>query len=190
MSLQKINTRNIVLILMILAAIAFRFVSYEYKFLSNFTPVGAIALFGGAYFTDKWKAYTVVLVALFLSDIGINYLYTSKLVFWYSGSALVYLTFAIMVFIGSLIKKANVLNVALASLVSVVIHWLIIDMPWLYGTLYPHTFAGYGQSLVAAIPFEKNMILGDALFCALLFGGFEFAQSKYIILRSNQQLAV
>jgi len=190
MSLKKINTRNIVLVLMILAAVAFRFVSYEYKFLSNFTPVGAIALFGGAYFTDKWKAYAVVLLALFLSDIAINYLYTSKLVFWYSGSSLVYLTFAIMVFIGSLIKKANVLNVALASLVSVVIHWLIIDMPWLYGTLYPHTFAGYGQSLVAAIPFEKNMILGDALFCALLFGGFELAQSKYTILRSSKQLAV
>jgi hypothetical protein len=190
MSLQKINTRNIVLVLMILAAIAMRFVSYEYKFLSNFTPVGAIALFGGAYFTDKWKAYVVVLLALFISDVAINYLYTSKLVFWYSGSAWVYLTFAIMVFIGSLIKKANILNVAVASLVSVAIHWLIIDMPWLYGTLYSHDLTGYGHSLVAAMPFERNMIFGDAVFCAILFGGFEFAQSKYTILRSNKQLAV
>ena len=151
MSLQKINTRTMVLILMIIAAAAVRLLSYKYPYvLSNFTPVGAIALFGGAYFTDKWKAYLVVLLTLFASDIVINHLYTSKWVLWYGGSFWVYLTFAIMVFIGSLIKKANVANVAIASLVSICIHWLIIDMPWLYGTLYPHNLTGYRQSLVAA----------------------------------------
>jgi hypothetical protein len=191
MSLQKINTRTIILILMIVAAAAIRFVSYKFPYmLSNFTPVGAIALFGGAYFTDKWKAYLVVLVTLFASDILINYLYTSNWVLWYGGSFLVYLTFAIMVFIGSLIKKASVATVGVASLVSVAIHWLIIDMPWMYGTLYPHTLSGYGHSLVAAIPFERNMILGDIVFCAILFGGFEFAKSKYTVLRGRNELAV
>jgi hypothetical protein len=191
MSLQKINTRTIVLILMIVAAAAMRLVSYKFPYiLSNFTPVGAIALFGGAYFTDKWKAYLIVLVTLFASDIAINYLYTSKLIMWYSGSFWVYLTFAIMVFIGSRIKKANVANVGIASLVSVAIHWLIIDLPWMYGTLYPHNLTGYGQSLVAAIPFERNMILGDIVFCAILFGGFELAKSKYAVLRGRTELAV
>jgi hypothetical protein len=191
MSLQKINTRTIVLILMIVAAAAMRFVSYKFPYvLSNFTPVGAIALFGGAYFTDKWKAYLVVLVTLFASDLLINYLYTSKWVLWYSGSFWVYLTFVIMVFIGSFIKKADMVNVALSSLASVGVHWLIIDLPWMYGTLYPHTLAGYGQSLIAAIPFEKNMILGDLVFCTILFGGFELAKRKYTFLRAKKELAV
>lgn len=191
MSLQKINARTIVLILMIVAAAAMRLVSYKFPYiLSNFTPVGAIALFGGAYFTDKWKAYIVVLLTLFASDIVINYLYTSKWIIWYSGSFWVYLTFAIMVFIGSRIKKANVANVVIASLVSVAIHWLIIDLPWMYGTLYPHNLTGYGQSLMAAIPFEQNMILGDIVFCAILFGGFELAKSKYTALRGKTELAV
>ncbi len=191
MSLQKINTRTIVLILMIVAAAVMRLVSYKFPYvLSNFTPVGAIALFGGAYFTDKWKAYVVVLITLFASDILINHLYTSKWELWYGGSFWVYLTFAIMVFIGSLIKKASVANVGIASLVSVAIHWLIIDLPWMYGTLYPHTLAGYGQSLVAAIPFERNMILGDILFCSILFGGFELAKSKYTALRSARELVL
>src|ERR1700759_2790788 len=111
MTLQKINSRNTVLVLMIVAAAAFRLLSYKYPYvLSNFTPVGAIALFGGAYFSDKWKAYVTVLLALFLSDIMINYLYTSKWVLWYSGSQWVYLTFVIMIFIGSLIKKVNLAN--------------------------------------------------------------------------------
>ncbi|WP_428331367.1 DUF6580 family putative transport protein [Mucilaginibacter sp.] len=191
MSLQKINIRTIVLILMIVAAAAMRLVSYKFPYiLSNFTPVGAIALFGGAYFTNKWKAYLVVLITLFSSDILINYLYTSKLVLFYGGSFWVYLTFAIMVFVGSLIKKVNVANVGMASLVSVAIHWLIMDLPWLYGTMYPHTLAGYGQSLIAAIPFEKNMVLGDIVFCAILFGGFEFAKNKYTVLRSQSELAL
>jgi hypothetical protein len=191
MSLKKINTRTVVLILLIVAAAAMRFVSYKYQtVLSNFTPVGAIALFGGAYFTDKWKAYAVVLITLFASDIAINYLYTSKLVLWNNYSFWVYVCFGLMVFIGSLIRKATFANVFLASLASIAIHWLIIDLPWLYGALYPHTLAGYGQSLIAAIPFEKNMVLGDALFCTLLFGGFELAKSKYTILRTNRELAL
>ena len=191
MSLQKINTRTIVLTLMIVAAAAFRLLSFKYPYvLSNFTPVGAIALFGGAYFTDKWKAYAVVLLTLFLSDIAINYLYTSKWVLWYGGSFWVYFTFAIMVFVGTLIKKVNVANVAIASLAAVCIHWLIIDLPFLYGTLYSHTLAGYGQSLVAAIPFERNMVLGDLVFGAILFGGFELAKRKNPALRSKKELAV
>ena len=191
MSLQKINTRTVVLILMIVAAAAMRFVSYKFPYvLSNFTPVGAIALFGGAYFIDKWKAYAIVLVTLFASDVLINYLYTSKWVLWYGGSAWVYVTFGIMVFVGTMIRKVNIATVGIASLISIAIHWLIIDLPWIYGTLYPHSLKGYGQSLVAALPFERNMVLGDILFCAILFGGFEFAKNKYVILRSQQEPAV
>jgi hypothetical protein len=192
MSLQKINTRTIVLILMIIAAVAMRFVSYKFPYvLSNFTPVGAIALFGGAYFTDKWKAYLVVLVTLFASDLVINYLYTSTWSFGYDGAIWIYLAFAIMVFIGSFIKKADVINVALGSLASVGVHWLITDMPWVHdASIYPHTLAGYGQALIAAIPFEKNMVLGDILFCAILFGGFELAKSRFASLRTNKELAV
>ena len=79
MTTQKINTRNIVLILMIVAATAIRLVTYKFPYvLSNFNPIGAIALFGGAYFTDKWKAYRIPLVALVGSDIFRNRLYSGN----------------------------------------------------------------------------------------------------------------
>jgi len=203
--MQKLNTRNVVLILMILAAVAMRFVTYyasafityhgsalsNFAAISNFTPVGAVALFGGTYFTDKWKAYLVPLVSLFISDMVINYLYTSRLSIDYTATLWVYLSFAIMVFIGTRIKKVNFLSVGAASLLSVVIFWLLTDFPWLYGgNLYPHTLAGYGQSLVAAIPFQRNMLYGDVLFGLLLFGGFEIAKSKYSVLRTSPKLAV
>jgi hypothetical protein len=190
MTLQKINTRNTILVLMIVAAAAFRLVVYKYPYqLSNFNPVGAIALFGGAYFTSKWKAYLVPLLTLFASDILLNHLYSGKWELLDNSSIMVYVCFTLIVFLGSLIKKANVINVSLASLAGLVLHWLLTDMPF-WGNLYPHTFAGYMQSLVAAIPFEKNMLFGDIVFCAILFGGFELAKSKYTFLRSKRELAV
>jgi hypothetical protein len=190
MAPQKTNTRNAVLIIMIIAATAMRLLVYKYQSFSNFTPVGAVALFGGAYFTDKWKAYLVVLLTLIFSDVIINYLYFSKIELFPS-SVWLYLCFALMIYIGSLIKKVNVVNVSLASLAGIFIHWLVMDLPWVYNTgLYAKTLAGYGHSLMAAIPFEKNMVLGDVLFCTLLFGGFELAKSKYTALRNHKELAV
>ena len=189
MTLQKTNIRSVVLILLIVAATTMRLVSYEYQnVLSNFTPVGAIALFGGAYFTDKSKAYLVVLTSMFASDIIINQLYNQP--FWNAYSLGMYVCFALMVFIGTFIKKASFVNVFLGSLAGVFVHWLIMDLPFFYGEMYPHTLAGYALSLRKAIPFEKNMILGDALFCTLLFGGFELAKSKYQVLRTNRELAL
>ena len=189
MSLQKINARTLVLVLMIIAAVCMRFVSYEFKFLSNFTPVGAIAIFGGVYFTDKWKAYVAVLLSLAISDILINYLYNLPLISDYTAWNCI--CFALVVLVGSFIKKLNFATGMIVVLAPVLIHWLIMDMPWIQQvSIYPRTFAGYATSLAAAIPFEKNMLLGDILFGALLFGGFELIQNKYTIIRANKKLAV
>jgi hypothetical protein len=181
-----------VLVLVIVIVAIFRLLAFKYKDLSNFNPVGAIALFGGAYFTSKWKGYLTVLLALFTTDIVLNYLYTSKFQIGYDGIIGVYLSFALMVLVGTMIKKVNVLNVFLACIASVLIHWLVTDLPWFYTTsnLYPHTLAGYSTSLVNAIPFEYNMIYGNLVFGFLLFGGFELAKTKYTFLRTKKQLAL
>ncbi|WP_214070633.1 DUF6580 family putative transport protein [Mucilaginibacter sp. dw_454] len=193
MSLQKTNTRNAVLILMIIAATAMRLVTYKFPgVLSNFTPVGAIAIFGGVYFTDKWKAYAVVLLSLFCSDVIINYFYTSKLTFLSGDTFWNCVCFAIVISIGTLIKKINLGTGIVVLFAPVLIHWLIMDMPWINdaGGLFPKTIGGYMAALVAAIPFEKNMLLGDLLFGAILFGGFELAKRKYTVLRTQRELAL
>ena len=191
MSLQKINTRTIVLIFIIIAVAIMRLLTYKYQVMSNFTPVGAVAIFGGVYFTDKWKAYAVVLLTLILSNVVIDYFRTGQWVLLSRDSFWMCLCFGIIVFVGTLIKKMNVVNVLLILLAPVLIHWLIMDLPWVYSVgFYPKTLGGYFESLNAAIPFEKNMLLGDLVFGLILFGGFELAQNKYTELRSSKKLAV
>jgi hypothetical protein len=192
MSLNNINIRNWVLVLMILAAVSTRFFSLgEQSAWSNFTPVGAIAMFGGTYFADRYKAYLVPLLILFISDVFITYTYTGEWTLFYEGFALVYICFAAMVFIGTLIKKVNINTVLIGSLTGVLIHWLITDIePWLRGTMYNKDITGYYQSLVAAIPFERNMLLGNLLFGAVLYGGFELAKSKFSVLKSRSEIVL
>lgn len=192
MSLQKINTRNIILALVIILLTAMRLLTFKYQFWSNFTPVGALAIFGGVYFNEKWKAYLVVLFTFFVSDVIINHSYTGHWSLWSSDTFWNCVCFSITVFIGSQIKKLTVINSVIILLAPVTVHWLIMDLPWINGaaSLYPYSVLGYWEALVAALPFEKNMLFGDAVFGLVLFGGFELAKSKYTVLRTNHKLAL
>ena len=192
MTLQKVNTRNIVLALIVILMTVFRLLTFKYQGWSNFTPVGAVAIFSGVYFTDKWKAYAIILLTFFVSDVIINHAYTGVWSLWSTYTFWNCVCFSLIVLVGSFIKKINFGSAVLILLAPVAIHWLIMDLPWLSTSvsLYPKTLAGYGASLVAAIPFEKNMFFGDAIFGAILFGGFELAKSKYSVLRDDKRLAV
>jgi len=177
---------------MIIAAGATRLINFNHLTgWTNFTPVGAMALFGGAYFSDKWKAFLVPLFTLFISDIALDYLYFGKFMLFYSGALPVYIAFALMVLIGTYIKKVNVTNVVLGSIAAVLVHWLITDIDaWLQGTMYSKGIYGYGESLIAAIPFEKAMLFANLIYGTILFGGFELAKRKYAVLRTGQAVAV
>jgi len=149
--------------------------------LSNFTPIGAMALFGGKYFSEKWKAYLVPLLTLWLSDLFLSYfVYYHKVVLFYDGFYWTYGSFALAVLIGSAIKKVTVKNVVIASVAAALVHWVVADFGvWMDGRLYPKTVEGLITCYVAAIPYIKSMLLGNLLFSAIAFGLFEWAQKKY-----------
>jgi hypothetical protein len=61
----KINIRFVVLLAFILLAGLIRLTcSFSANPIMNFTPLGAMALFGGAYFKDRWKSYILPLLTL------------------------------------------------------------------------------------------------------------------------------
>ncbi len=187
MSLKSIQPRTFALIMMIAFAAAFRLFqsSNVFSLLSNVTPVGAIALFGGCYFKDRWKAFLVPLIALWLSDVFINRIfYFDNWMFYYSGAYWVYGSFALMVVLGQYIKKVSFLNVALGGIAAAMVHWVVTDFGvWIGGSMYTKDMNGFLQCYFMALPFLKNMLIGNLVFCGVLFGSFEWMQRRYQALR-------
>jgi Family of unknown function (DUF6580) len=160
--------------------------------LSDFTPVGAMAIFGGYYYKSSWKVFLIPLVTLWLSDLLLDYFfYYHSWVWFYDGFYWTYLAVAFMVVLGMFMKKVSIRNVIFAGLIATFAHWVITDFGvWVAhgvdittGKPYPYDFAGFIKSLYLVIPFEKNMLLGNLVFGGILFGVFKWAQRKYPVFR-------
>lgn len=88
--------RFLVLVGMILGAAASRLIPHPF----NFTPIGAMALFGGACFADRRAAFLVPLAAMFLSDLAIGLLSGSLSLGLHPLIPVVYGSFALIVCLG------------------------------------------------------------------------------------------
>lgn len=135
----------------------------------NFSPIGAIALFGGAYLNRKYLAYLIPFAALLISDVFLG--------FYGIGMLVTYGAFAVSIFIGTQLKK-NITwyNVALSSLASSVSFFLITNLVFFYPTtispLYTHDLAGVLNCYAAGLPFFQNTFASDLLYSSLFFGAF------------------
>lgn len=179
---SKFNPRTAVLLLIIVLISTIRVsatLSDNFKEIANFSGVGAIALFGGAYFNSNMKSFGFPLLILLLSDIFIAQ--TLGYGFFYGGWYWTYIAFILMVFVGKvMLKKVNVQNLVLSTIVMVLIHWIISDISAMYVPgLYEPTLAGYWACLVAAIPYELNFVYGSLIYGVLMFGSFELLKAKY-----------
>ena len=187
---NKFNYRTPVLLLFMLLIIGLRVIaplSPDFKLIANFSGIGAVALFGGAYFKNKINAFLLPILMLFVSDLGL--VLTMGLDYgFYSGWYYTYIAFILMVLVGHfIIKKVTAKNVLIAGLVGVLIHWIISDFGVWYGsTVYPQTLLGFWACLVAAIPYEKNFLYGTLGYSALMFGVFETLKAKYPVLSTEK----
>lgn len=151
----------------------------------NFTPIAAIALFGGTYFTKKYLAFILPFAALLLSDLIIGF---------HNSMIAVYASFAIVVVMGFYLRKnVKVSTVLAASVGSSIIFFLITNFAaWLGNPLYPQSFIGLIESYTAGliffndgsygISFFLNSVLGGVFFNTVFFGSFYLAQQKFPIL--------
>ncbi|HKK11665.1 MAG TPA: DUF6580 family putative transport protein, partial [Flavobacteriaceae bacterium] len=71
------NKKQFVILLFIVAAALFRLLPH----LPNVTPVTAMALFSGVYFTNKKYAFLIPLLVMFLSDIVLGFSYITLFVY-------------------------------------------------------------------------------------------------------------
>jgi hypothetical protein len=179
----KSSYRTAVLLLFMLIIIGLRVIaplSPDFKLLANFSGLGAVALFGGAYFKNKVYAFVMPALVLFLSDLGLTLTMGVDYGF-YQGWYYTYIAFILMVLVGKLyITKISVQDVAGASVIAVFIHWIVSDFGvWLGSTTYPQTLAGFWACLVVAIPFELKFLYATLGYSAIMFGAFEALKVKY-----------
>ena len=170
------NVRLAVLVAAIVAAAAMRLVPHP----PNFAPIGAMALFSGAYVGRRGLAFVAPLGALLLSDAVIGF---------YSGMQFTYLSVALIVLLGWAVRsRITPLRVGAAALASSVLFFLVSNFgTWLSSGMYPHTLSGLAACYVAAIPFFQNTVAGDLAYSALLFGGFALLEGAVPSLREKRE---
>jgi hypothetical protein len=168
-----LSPRSGVLIAMIAFALGVRLVIFYFPgvFPYNFTPVEAIALFGGAYFSDRRLAFLVPLAAMFLADmfIGLHPLIP-----------VIYGCIAASVLLGFTLRdKVSVLRVAGCGIAGSLMFFAVVSFAeWLIGDT-DYCRAGIVSCYVAAIPFLKAWLAGTLVWSAILFGGFELVKSRW-----------
>ena len=137
----------------------------------NFTPIAAMALFGGVHFSNKKLAFIVPLLAMILSDIFIGF---------HNLIAYVYISFFITTTIGFFLRKnLRIHSVLIASLISSVLFFLITNFGvWAAGGMKGGV-AGLTAVYELGIPFFRNTFTGDLMYNAILFGSFYLASLKF-----------
>ncbi len=135
----------------------------------NFTPVAALALFGGAHLGKRWLAFLLPLTALFVSDLFLGF---------HNFMIPVYFSFALVVLLGRLMRNnIRIPFVIGGSLSGSLLFFLITNAAvWISTPYYPNTFQGLMTSYTMAIPFFHTALLGDLFYNALFFGGFYFVK--------------
>ena len=102
----------------------------------------------------------------------------------------VYGSFAASVCLGLIIRhRRTPLLIGGAALAGSVLFFVVSNLGvWLHGSLYPMTLEGLVTCYLAAIPFFRYTIAGDAVYTMTLFGGFALAERYFTVLREEPRL--
>jgi hypothetical protein len=151
---------------------------------ANFAPLGAMALFGGYYFSKKWQSFAATATSWWLADLVLNNTFYKNIYesfTWFSGSFISVLVslIAIITISKLIIKAPTIKNIALASILGSVSFFLITNFSVYLGNMYPHTNTGLIAAYTAGIPFFKNTLLGDLIYAGILFGTYNYIAGKF-----------
>lgn len=157
-----IEKKEFILTVFIVLAVLTRLLPH----LPNFTPLTAIALFGGHYFNNRKLGYGLPLLIMFLSDLFIGF---------YSISVFVYAAFVVVCTIGVFSKKIGIKSILLGSLTFFIISNFGV---WIIG--YPKTISGLVECYYMALPFFRYSLLGDFTYGISMIYGYRFIEKHYM----------
>src|ERR1700730_14606932 len=170
---NRIHPRAAFLTGIVLAAAALRIIPHP----MNFAPIGALALFGGAYFSSKRTAVAVPLFSLVAGDIFTGF---------HPLIPYVYASFLVSVAIGFwLRRKKSALRIGGATVAGAIQFFLITNFALWASSIgsYPKNAGGLAACYIAGLPLFWNTLAGDAFYVTLLFGGMALAEKRVPSLR-------
>lgn len=130
----------------------------------NFTPVIAIALFGGVYLRKKY-ALILPVALMMVTDLILG---AHKVMFFTWGSMILVASLGLW-----LRSRKTTVNTITSSLVSAFLFFIITNFGvWLAG-YYPQTLEGLQSCYVMAIPFFRTMLVSTLAYTFVLFGAYE-----------------
>lgn len=154
----------------------------------NFSPVEAMALFGGAHFARKGLAVLVPLVALFVSDLALGLMLGGEYFQYFvsAGFLLVYASIAGLAVMGFRLRgRISAARVAGFGAAGSLLFFAVTNFGvWLGSPFYPQTAAGLAAAYTAGLPFLGNSLLGTLFYSALLFGGYALLETRVPALRT------
>ncbi|MBX2815219.1 MAG: hypothetical protein KTR24_04455 [Saprospiraceae bacterium] len=176
--MQRKTSSFSLLIFLIVLAIASRFLPHWH----NFTAVGAVGLFGAAFFQNRIWSYAAPLCALFISDLILNNVIYAQ---YFDGFTLLsldalwtYAAFAGLVFCGAkFLRRLNTKNFLLGTLCGTAVFFVVSNFGvFVSTTLYPKSGAGLAAAYTAGLPFALNSLLANVCYTAILIIGFQYAR--------------
>ncbi len=159
---MNFNKKDLLAFSFILLAVVLRLVPHW----PNVTPVTAMALFGGAIFSNRYAAIALPLIIMVLSDLFLGFSWISFFV---------YSSFIIVSLIGWYYKKMTFKTIFLSSLSFFIITNFGV---WLIG--YPKTWTGFVECYTLALPFFRNSLIGDFAYSGLMLYGYSFAHKHLL----------
>lgn len=166
----------------------------------NFAPIGAIGLFCGLTFRNRWMAFGLPLLSTLLADVGLamqngdfgTYLLNPLMLFVYAAWVLyvccgrgVRLTWAVF----PRGRWVRLLSLGAGSLVGSVLFFVVTNFGvWCLSTTYAKSVSGLAQCYAAAIPFFRATWQSDLLY---LFGIVAvFALARVLVADDERSAAV
>ncbi len=159
---MNFKKKDLLVLSFILIAVLIRLIPH----VPNVTPVTAMALFGGAFFSNRYAAMALPLIVMLLSDLFLGFSWIT--IFVYSAFLLVSL-------IGLFYNKISFKTIIFSSLSFFIITNFGV---WLIG--YPKTWAGLSECYTLALPFFRNSLIGDFAYSGLLLYGYKFASKRML----------
>jgi len=145
---------------LVIIGVLFRFIPH----LSNFSPLMAIALFGGVYLNKRY-ALVLPLALMGLTDIVLGI---------HNVALFNYAAILIIAMIGMKVReRKNARTVMTGSLASASIFFVVSNFGvWLMGW-YPPTMNGLVTCYTVAIPFFRMTLASTVVFSVVFFGAYE-----------------